>query len=207
MALSDFNGTTSYRWSQVSDFDGTTNHIWGKAAEFTGTTTYTIFQNKITVTNIVSDSDEKVWSWQDIGIASMGPFAVKYFTAYSGHQYYVRTNLSCWAYWGAAGAYAKAVIRLPPTFSNGGDILEKSAWGGLDTNPIAGHWLASGDGKQWNLQIFGVRGNSSQGSMSTSNSMIVDVTALPSKYKVNADYVWGAIGAQFFRGSKTISLK
>ena len=207
MALSDFDGTTNHRWSQVSDFDGTANHIWGKASDFTGTTTYTIFQNKITLTNLVLETDEKRSTWQDIGYAVIGPSPLRYFTAVANHQYYIRANLGCWAYWGASGAYAKAVIRLPPTYSNGGDILEKSAYGRLDTTTIAGHWLVTGDGKAWNLQLYGVRNSTSQGSMWTSNCMIVDVTVLPSKYKVNADYVWGAIGAQFFRGSKTITLK
>lgn len=206
MPIRDFNGTTQYQLQTIRDFDWNVQYTLNKVLDFNGTTHYTVFQKSITLTNLVLETDEKRSTWQDIGYAVIGPSPLRYFTAVANHQYYIRANLGCWAYWGASGAYAKAVIRLPPTYSNGGDILEKSAYGRLDTTTIAGHWLVTGDGKAWNLQLYGVRNGTSQGSMWTSNCMIVDVTALPSKYKVNADYVWGAISAQFFRGSKTITL-
>ena len=205
MSLHDWDGTSNHKWKAASDFDGSLNHQWQKALEFNGTTTYTVFQKSVTLTNLVLATDEKQSTWQDIGYAVIGPSPLRYFTAAANHQYYIRANLGCWAYFGASGAYAKAVIRLPPTYSNGGDILSRDANGTLNSTLVTGHWLVTGDGKAWNMQLYGVRSNTSQGSMWTSNCMIVDVTSIPSQYKVNADYVWGAIGAQFFRGSKTFT--
>lgn len=158
----------------------------------------TVWRANVTLTNLVTDADEAVFPWSDIGHTGNNK-DIQHFTARAGRLYYIGTKLSYFAYGPVNPSdtwWAFARISL-----DGVEKLARSEHVWPDEPPVHWHGTLAGDGGSHLLRLDMERYNSPQGFVRTLETMVVDVTELGA---VAPDTILAQIG--FFRGSKTITL-